>query len=789
MKIIFFILFSFSWLFGFELILNAGREDNQPFNVLHAKNDEPFTCMQKESDNKPYFECEINGIVNNTLKDQSFALFDLRFFKESQKIKLFILPKSSAKMFDLSQDIYKDKELESLNSYKSKGFTFVFAPQLSYKLENDGLNFDIIFPHETLPFVGALDLNSDPVIIPQSADINTYLRIKKEYEKHHYNQVITDAQNAIARYKGSIFMSEFMLYKFRAQSEIYTTNPSIRDQKILETMIDELKNYTRTFTSDRNYAEVLYIMLKTYIALSQRADVDYTMSVLNNELPNNTFTQFARLEYADYIYHLNEKDRAISIYEDIYFNTKDLNLAARAALSLAKDELLNQNLNKAVEFVNTVLKANANYFGQDIKRSLDLAKLFDKYNDFHTSSQIYEKTFVKMPKIDEHYEETLKNLALTLAQDGKAEQAKKYIDLYLNEYHDGKYLDALKKANDEVFFYVGENNATFLHERYQSLMKNYKEKDEKLSNRALEEDVKLYFKEKNFPEILAYKTQIEESKIPNALKLLEQSATLALKDELKADKCIDAVATFKEFKAYDIGQKIEDKKQMLACLQRTSQGKLALEYIDKNIAEDSIFYGLKKAEILLENKQYSKVINIAKNISSSKILKSEEENFKANYLHFVALLRLDDYNGAIKILQILESFPMNFTMVEAYDALVSYAKDHKMTTSILNYAPKAIDYQNFRGINLFSPHLEFTYLEALQNTAQYEKGLELLKDLLKLKQLSSSDRARAFYAQSQIYESLKDMKSQKQSLERCLKLDENSTWQNLCREKNTLLTQ
>ncbi|WP_205590792.1 hypothetical protein, partial [Klebsiella pneumoniae] len=112
-------------------------------------------------------------------------------------------------------------------------------------------------------------------------------------------QVITDAQNAIMRYKGSIFMNEFMLYKLRAQSEIYTQNPSIRDQQSLEKMIDEIKTYTRTFTSDKNYAEILHIMLKTYIALSQRKDVDYTMSILENELPKNNFTQLSRLEYAD----------------------------------------------------------------------------------------------------------------------------------------------------------------------------------------------------------------------------------------------------------------------------------------------------------------------------------------------------------------------------------------------------------------------------------------------------------------------------------------------------------
>ncbi|MBK1974119.1 flagellar protein, partial [Campylobacter sp. TTU-622] len=108
---------------------------------------------------------------------------------------------------------------------------------------------------------------------------------------------------------------------------------------------------------------------------------------------------------------------------------------------------------------------------------------------------------------------------------------------------------------------------------------------------------------------------------------------------------------------------------------------------------------------------------------------------------------------------ILESFPMNFNMVELYDALLTYANDHNMQTTILTYAPKAIDYQNLKGINLFSPNLEFIYLDTLQNTNQNEKALSVLTDLLKLK-LSPNDRARALYIQSGIYENLKDVNAQ-----------------------------
>ncbi|MBZ7936108.1 flagellar protein [Campylobacter sp. B0100352/1] len=785
MRIIFLLLLNVYILFAFELTLNTGRENKQNFAVLHVQNDLDFTCQKFVTENKIHFECIIPGIVDTPLNNQNFATFDLKFFKETQKIKMVILPKTDARMFDLSQNIYIDKELSNSTSHKSKGFTFVFTDNLIRKRDYDGLNFGINFPYESLPYVGALDLNSNPVVIPQSADINTYLRIKDEYDKANYQQVAIDADNAIKRYAKSIFMSEFILYKLRAENQLYTQDPSFRDRKILEKMIADAKNWTRTFTSDRNFFEVSYIMLRAYIALSKNSDINYMMSILNNQ-PNNYFSQLAKLDYADYLYSLRERSKAMDIYEDIYLNTKNLDLAARAAMALAKDSILNNNINKAMEYANTILKANPQYFGKDRFRSLDLAKLFDQNKQYGISSNIYQNIFNKMSRVSQKYEEVLKDLALSLSRVGKVNEAKKYINLYLNEYlDDGKYLDEIRKARDELFFAMDDENSTLSHKHYAMLIKEYAQKDENIVNKALDKDMQLYYKEGNFSAILGYKKQIEERKLPNSLKLLQQAVVDLLNSKLKSDNCIEATAIFAQFKSYEIGQKINDKKHMLDCFIRTSKVEEAMDYTDKNYNEDPIFFGLKKASMLYDNKQYRQVLKIAKEIAESKILKSDEENFKAYYLQFLSYLKMDDYNKAISVLKILETFPMNFNMVEAYDTLLSYADDHKMQTTILTYAPKAIDYQNLKGINLYSPNLEFIYLDTLAKVNENEKSLAVLTDLLKLK-LSDDDRARALYIQSLTYERMKNTQAEKESLQQCLKLKP-SNWQNLCRDKNQIL--
>ncbi len=786
-RILCLLVLSFFKLFAFELNLNTGRENNQAFAILHISNEQEFTCKSVLSEAKEHFECEIPGVIDKELKDQSFAFFDLKFIKEELKVRLLIFPKMQAKKFDSSQDIYLDKEVRFSSSNKSTKFTFIFTPMNMYSKEFNGLDFDVTFPHESLPYVGALDLNSNPVIIPQSADINTYLRIKQEYENGNFIQVATDAQNAINRYKNSIFMNEFMLYKLRAQSQIYTLDPQVRDQKILEDMIEDIKHYTQTFTSDKNYPEILHIMLRTYIALSQRTDADYAMSVINTQNLDEYWTNLSRLDYADYIYNLDGREIALAIYEDIYFNNKNLDLAARAAMSLAEDLLSIESPKRANDYANTALKANKEYFGKDILRSLKLAKLFYQNNFFDTSVQIYENTFPKIQTIDRYYEEALKDFALALAKTSKANEAKRYLDLYMDKFFDGKYLEQVEKASDEVFFNVSENNASVAHQRYKELMKKYEFSDPNLANRALEEEVRLYYKEGNFSAVLDYEKQIGDSNISSAKDFLRTSTSLALNNELKLDNCIKAVEIFTHFSAYNLDQRINDKKQMLNCLQRTSKMSEALVFANEHFNEDKIFYGLAKASILFDNKNYEQTISLTKDIIKLRAIKSEEELFRANYLQFLSLLRLNEYNEAIKILKILEGFDMNFAMVEAYDALLSFANDNNMQTTILTYAPKAIDYQNLRGINLFSPNLEFMYIKALQNAKERLKALEVLNELLKLK-LSVQDKARALFVQSSLYEDMQNLALQKESLRQCLELNATSSWQDLCRQKNELLT-
>lgn len=781
---ILFIAVSVSVAVGFELVLNTGRESGAPFAVLHLKHEQGFSCVERENEPRNFFVCELAGAVDSELKEQEFSFFDLKFQKNAQSTQIFIYPKVPVKRYNLAQPLYNAQDIRgNLNDSVSTSFTFVFSPEIPHLKDYDGLNFDIIFPNVANPAVGALDLNSNPVVVPQSGDINTFLRIKNDYEQENYPQVITDATNAIERYEGSIFMNEFMLYRLRAQDKLYTNSPDFRNQNELEAMIDEAKVWNRQFASDKNYPEVLYITLRAYIAMEQRSNAEYALKILTNEHAGNHFAELGLLDYADYLLRLGNKAGAKKIFDDMYYQSKDVGNATRAGLSTARLALVDKDSTKALEFINTVMKSNKAYFTHNKTIALDIAKLLYDSGEFALSAEIYELAFAGKRDTDSDYEEVLRALALAMSKTQNYEKAKQYLDLYMEDYGNSEHIALIKEASDNVFFNIPDSNATFLHARYKELMNEYANE---IAAKALVADVKLYYDENNTAAVMEYKEQIEKYNNAELKNLLERSAVVALSELIKADDCLGATALNENYANYELGQKISNKKALLACFKRTLKTAQAKAFIDKNRAEDEIFYDLERAELDLNDKEYPAALALSNAVLNSRWLKSDAEKQRAYYLKFLAQFRSGDYNNAVATLQVLDEYPMDYQMVELYNEFLSYCVENNLTTSVLTYAPKAIDYQNLKGVNVYTPELEFMYLWALNRFGNDGEALAVLTDLLKVR-LSPQDRARALYTQSQIYERRGDISAQRQSLNQCVQIVGNSTWQGLCRDRLDLL--
>ncbi|MCR6594441.1 DUF7494 domain-containing protein [Campylobacter insulaenigrae] len=775
-------MLSISYIFSFEILINKGEDAKIPFSILHLKDDKNFTCKSSFESDKNFFECRIIGTSNIQFQNKEFDEFSIKFKKEQTYLDIIIIPKIPAKMRSYSQDIFDTKEIFNPNPNSAKHFVFVFTKDIKKDQVDDGLDFNIYFNDALMPFIGALDLNSNPIEGTKSADFNAYFSIKKEYEAKKYDQVLRDSINAIKRYQGSIFMNEFELYKLRAQNQLYTYTLD-KDQQILGQMLDDAKNWTRTYVNDKNFTEVMYIMMRIYIGLSQRSNVEYTINLLTTEHKNDFYTIMAMLDYADYLYNLGKKNTAVDIYKEVYYSTSNADLASRAALFLAKDYLEQKNINDARDLIIKILESNPKFFMSDLSNSLILAKILDNNKIYDISSKIYEYIFLHLTKIEKDYERVLKDLAFSLFNNKEYDKAEEYLELYAEEFPMGEYLTLVKQTQDKNFLYLKDTNATYLHEKYEEIMHKYVGE---ISSQALFDNIKLYFQEKNYEKIITYKNDIEKYSNKEAKDILEKSTIEVLTQDLKNDECLKAIDIYDRFKEYNIGSKIYNKKQMLACFKRTLRIEEAKKYIAENEQDDVIYYKLQDADLTLKDKQYKQVVKIVESVLTTRSIISDDEKFEAYYIKFLAQLKLQDYNAMVETLQRLEQFPMNYRMVELYYEFLLFCEKNDFITNILTYAPKAIDYQNLKGVNLFSPDLEFMYIKALTQTNQKQKALGLFKDLL-ANPLKADERARAFYMQSNIYEDLNQTQNQKNSLQKCVDINSTSDWQNLCKEKISIL--
>ncbi len=772
MRLLFLICLAFK-LFAFELYINSGKEANKDISVLHIRNNTDITCDKLQDENlKIYYKCVVNG-KSRLIANQDLPLFRLDFQNKRNKLEIFIYPKINVSLVDSEQSLFKDNIVRASHKKSSKRFTFIFYSYPQGSLSPNGLDFDVIFPDLKTPFIEGLDLDQNPVNISDNSDINAYLGIKKYYENKQFRELFDLCNIALDKYKASIFVSEFYLYRIRAMFNMLNVNTSFS-----EDIISSSKEYIRAFPSDENYAEVLQMMSKTYLKLEQRGDAEYLIDILNNEHPNSYYTKLASLNYADYLLAHNKRDAATIIYNNILFSSSDAALASKAAIALAKINISHNKAKEAREFVLKVFNANEEYLLEDKEKTIALADDFYKEKMYDISAPIYEFIFKNSNRGDAYYEKLLKNLAVSLAKNNEFEKADEYLNEYKKIFPNGEFISVIDETMDSLYFEKGETDSFKLHEYYNFLMAKY---DNNISKKALIEEVRLLYKEKDYEKILNLKAKIIDSENEELKHLLADSLLNLVNDALSKDDCEILLTYIKKYN-FDNYEKIRFKNKYLQCLVRKGQNSLAYEFATMFENEDIVHYRIEQAKLLYIFGKYSEVEKTLKTILNKRRQITKDEYFEIYYYLSLSLLKLNKYNDAIFALKNLEKYGNSLKLVEAYNEFITYFVEHNLTLSIITYGKKAIDLQNQKGINIYSPKVEFDTIKALIDKKRINEAKEILVDLYKLK-LSNEEFSNAKYLEAMALIENKEFSKAEQALKEC----KEGEWKKLCDEKLEIL--
>ncbi|WP_459815193.1 tetratricopeptide repeat protein [Campylobacter concisus] len=784
MKKLLIILFFPLYLTAFNLSLNSGANGDKPYSVLQLSDEQEFECVEQilAYDTKRYV-CMLDDEILPKIEDTTLPLMDIKYKKQDGKLFIVIMPKAPSKLLNIKTELYNSQNVQdSPKTTISKHFSIIIDTSLSENSKRkSGLNFKPDFKDMLNPSIGALDLNKAPIAGLDSNDIDIYISIKRAYEKGAYENVVKDTQTAIKRHPNSLFSSEFLLFRLRALDKIFETKNEFEEIEPKD-IVSEGRAWIRKFPSDENYPEVLYLIARAYLKDSIASDAKYMLDILNEEHANSKFTKLAALDYADYLYKIGRQKEALKDYEKVLYSTNDIDLASRAALSLADANIDKEKFDEAKKFILKIANANEKFFMNNPTKSMNLATTFASKDMPDVAAKIYEILINNSDRTKDFYEVALKNLALNLAKTKDEKKAYEYLNRYETEFKYGDYIDEVTKAKDGLFFEEKDKNATALHARYKELIEKYAGTN--ISQKALISELELDIKERKFSDALSYKTMAKDGNLSKAMELINVAALELTKEYFIKDDC---TAVINLLENYDINKISLPQFKLFNCYYRTARYNDALELAkahakDENL-EDRVEWLVNLSKILYKNKDYEHAIIAANDALSLGSSVEYSDPTPSLFDRFYSLLALKRFTEAISTISAIEQLRgQDFKIIEAYTAISDYAiksNDYAIATT---YAKKALELQIKAKINTFSPKLNFNYSEASLKTDNIDEALDEAKFILNMK-LEPEDRLHALNLISEIYIRQKQFKLARPYLNECSDSNFVSPYKDACKAK------
>ncbi|WP_331775158.1 tetratricopeptide repeat protein [Sulfurospirillum sp. 1612] len=795
MKVLLLLLISSIQIFALNIFLNSAKEKQSSYAVLHIIDHEPIDCktVPLPLDKKEYL-CEFNKTIDSPIESKKLKLVDIDFLNKNDRFFLKIIPKVASRISVIKAPLYSMKNVHQAQNHKgAKHWVIVLynKPPFGQKDHAEGINFPITYEQYQMPYIGPVDLNGAPISYAAGDDINAYLTIQKEYENKDYISTIRDVESALKKYPSTIFKSDLWRYKLNALDHILENESDERSNHYSDAdLAKEAKAWIREFSSSENIPEVLYLLVKDYLRIGSGADVEYFLDILMNEHPENPYTKKAILAFADSLYQKGKKEKAIQLYKDVLYSTKDLDIASEAAIHLTNSNIDMGNLQEAKDYLAKVLDANKNYLLQDTLVTQKLAEKLAANRLAGMAAKLSDMLLENLGKDPNAQRELLlKESGDWHAKHGDIKEAYARYEAYKKRYPYGDYIDHVNRALDELFFETDENNETKLLNYYNVLIGKY---NNFIKDKAIIEKAKLLIKNGQYAEVLKMKDLLMSIKNEdkNSSKALLYQAGYALVDQdLKNHACERAILVLETHKLEL--HHIQDKAKLFTCLMRTSRYQKANQLAQSMATAGDLNHKFGWLERLINVKAkllaYQGIPSLEKDLMAlSKILKKSPSETTYRSL-FRTYYSLKQYNKALNILDsITKKWPNNIKNTELYYQMALYASRKQDDLLLIKYARDIMALQDKYQILLHSPNIEFLLIDALKRIGKPKEALAVA-ERLKTQKLDDNDKARSLYELGELSVKLKDDSGAKSYFETCSKIKGASAWKSLCIENMSLL--
>lgn len=772
-------------LSSFELSIQTGKEENQPFSILHLEDNLPFLCRAQKND----FELTIEVICAfDRRPDKPMETLNNNFFYITSTVKdenffLIIRPHLRMELLPVLFDLTRDNTTFIADTERAQHWNIIAYEksnpfQSTVKKTTSTLALPVSMADNALPFVGGLDIDGNPIKMTRVKDVSEYLTIKLDFGAKKYEEVLERIEALILEYPDTVFMSELMLYRIRCYHHL--DNP--------DDLIVTAKQFIRTSSGDQNIAEVLAYTAKAYSDIGLFIDADYFFDRLFTEHEDSDFAVLGMIYKGDQYVESGNSSKGIVFYEKALYATGNVNYASTAAYKLANYYLGAGKTEKASEYVGKILEGNRDYFSKDIEGSIALAMLFSDREDYVTAAAISHIIHTALIKGDEVHETQLKNEGIWLAKTDEKAQALKVLNNYLTTYQYGMYIDEVKHAKDALFFDMDDMNTTAKLQAYDELMATYK--GDTIAQKALFKKANLLCDEEEYAAVLELNSSLAalDPSLYESEALIERAAQALMQRLLEKPDCAEAARLGEQ---YNVTLAASWDEAVFKCANATGDytraKAIAAAYLKVKTLNERMKWLERYLDIDFRLGNYADAQREANEFIAMYQVESPGLCHDVYRKAFDAAQRLNDEEKMIASATTLESVcGLDFKDIERYTQMVALAAERKNDSMIETYGSKVMQLQALNNAYTQSPYIEFTLYDALLKLGKTAAAVETLRSL-DARELSSGKRARQQYMLGTQLQKMGDNEASKKAYEASIAADEASAWAKLAKDALALM--
>ncbi len=767
-------LMLYSSVAALNISIQTGKEAKRGFSVIHIRDSRPFQCQAQKDSSQVTTEitCTFDRIPSKNIGKLNNNFFHIDTGVQHDRFIIRITPYEQMDLVPILFDLHEDNHIFRVESNTSKHWSVVgykgvnpFAEKRSFS--DTAINFPVTFAPSTLPFVGGLDIQGNPIEMQPINDVSEYIKIKKYYSDKKYDAALEHIVEMQKHDPHTIFNSELALYKIRTLHQLNE----------LEEMLEASKKFIREFSSDQNIAEVLVYTAHAYSKLGMFSDADYFYDRLFNEHADSYFAYLGYLYKADQFAESGSWKKALKYYAKVFRETDDTTLASTAAFKLGQYYLDHAKRKKAIDYLNKILEGNRSYFFQHFNAAYDMAMALSDHGNYKMAAAIAGALLDEMTPRHEYYEEVLKNRGIWLARAHDKAAAMQSFERYIKAFKFGQYTDDIQREKDALFFDLDDENMSATLHAYDRIMEQYR--GDTIAKKALYKKAKLLYEHKKYSQVVALQKALLEldAKKYDVQPLIDGAISALMQEYLRRGECHNAVAMSQQ---YTISLPDTWDEKIYFCAFEAGEYLLAKKIADKHrhskemLTRMQWLYQYIKVDFKLGN--YTDVLDASKELMTLLTLEKSTKYQNIYRINFDANERLRNREGMIEAIATIEKvFGLDFDDIDRYAQMVALGNRNNDDVMVENYAKKVMYLQEKRSSYAQTPYVEFSLADALIRLHNIDDAIDVIKGL-DVRELTKAQRARQKYMLGSLLQKRAKTAAAKEAYKQSIEADETSAW-------------